>query len=153
MRLDAGSAPGHVRRLVDGGRAVGLGFAVGLTHAVTPPALISAAAGAGLPLLEVPEPTPFIAIGKALHELLTAEEHEALRRPLLEYETRADLVGSLRAYLAAAGRWDAAAESLGVHRHTLRYRIGRIRDLLGRDLDDPTVRAELWLALQALDLP
>jgi len=69
-------------------------------------------------------------------------------RPLLEYTSRADLVGSLRAFLAHSGHWDAAAESLGVHRHTLRYRIRRVADLLGRDLTDPDVRAELWIALK-----
>src|SRR5690606_5590609 len=47
--------------------------------------------------------------------------------PLTGRRSAADLLASLRAYLAASGRWDAAAESLGVHRHTLRYRINRIR--------------------------
>ncbi|GAB3489282.1 PucR family transcriptional regulator ligand-binding domain-containing protein [Nocardiopsis coralliicola] len=61
------------------------------------------------------------------------------------------LLASLRAYLAAAGRWDAAAEALGVHRHTLRYRINRIRELLPGDLDDPDYRTELWLALRTRD--
>lgn len=72
-------------------------------------------------------------------------------RPLLEYSSRADLVGSLRAFLAHAGRWDAAADALGVHRHTLRYRIRRVAELLGRDLADPDVRAELWIALRIHD--
>ncbi|MEV0589550.1 PucR family transcriptional regulator [Nonomuraea sp. NPDC050310] len=72
--------------------------------------------------------------------------------PLVEYGSRADLVGSLRAYLAANGHWDAAAQQLGVHRHTLRYRMKRVSELLGRDLDDPGVRAELWVAL-ALAVP
>lgn len=67
--------------------------------------------------------------------------------PLTEYGSRADLVGSLRAYLAANGHWDAAAQRLGVHRHTLRYRMRRVAELLDRDLDDPGVRAELWVAL------
>jgi purine catabolism regulator len=30
----------------------------------------------------------------------------------------------------------------------LRYRLRRIVELLGSDLDDPTQRAELWLALR-----
>ena len=72
----------------------------------------------------------------------------ATLRPLLEYRSRADLIGSLRAFLAHAGHWDAAAESLGVHRHTLRYRMRRVADLLGRDLADPDVRADLWIALR-----
>ncbi|MEU1388955.1 MULTISPECIES: PucR family transcriptional regulator [unclassified Nonomuraea] len=73
----------------------------------------------------------------------------ALLAPLTAYGSRADLVESLRAYLESNGHWDAAAQRLGVHRHTLRYRMRRVAELLGRDLDDPGVRAELWLALEA----
>ncbi|MDA0637948.1 helix-turn-helix domain-containing protein, partial [Nonomuraea sp. MCN248] len=72
----------------------------------------------------------------------------ALLAPLSAYGSRADLVDSLRAYLESNGHWDAAAQRLGVHRHTLRYRMRRVADLLGRDLDDPGVRAELWFALE-----
>ncbi|MFE3453059.1 PucR family transcriptional regulator [Nonomuraea sp. NPDC059194] len=74
----------------------------------------------------------------------------ALLAPLTEYGSRADLIESLRAYLTANGHWDAAAQRLGVHRHTLRYRMKRVSELLGRDLDDPGVRAELWIALNSL---
>ncbi|MEV0233705.1 PucR family transcriptional regulator [Nonomuraea sp. NPDC050786] len=73
----------------------------------------------------------------------------ALLSPLTAYGSKPDLVGSLRAYLDSNGHWDAAAQRLGVHRHTLRYRMKRVTELLGRDLDDPGVRAELWLALEA----
>jgi purine catabolism regulator len=73
----------------------------------------------------------------------------ALLAPLVAYGTRADLMASLRAYLDSNGHWDAAAQRLGVHRHTLRYRMKRVTELLGCDLDDPGVRAELWFALEA----
>ncbi|NRQ37974.1 helix-turn-helix domain-containing protein, partial [Nonomuraea sp. NN258] len=73
----------------------------------------------------------------------------ALLAPLTGYGSRADLVESLRAYLDSNGHWDAAAQRLGIHRHTLRYRMKRVSELLARDLDDPGVRAELWLALEA----
>lgn len=72
--------------------------------------------------------------------------------PLVRYSerSRADLIASLRAYLRRGGRWDAAAEELGVHRHTLRYRMRRVEELLGRDLDSVETRTELWVALQVL---
>ncbi|MDE3720936.1 PucR family transcriptional regulator [Nocardiopsis sp. N85] len=73
---------------------------------------------------------------------------EDLLAPLLAERSHGELIASLRAYLAASGRWDAAADALGVHRHTLRYRMRRIRDLLPVDLDDPDARAELWIALR-----
>lgn len=78
---------------------------------------------------------------------MTAAFSSALLAPLREYGSRADLLESLRAYLACNGHWDAAAQRLGVHRHTLRYRMRRVAELLGRDLDDPAARAELWVAL------
>jgi purine catabolism regulator len=71
--------------------------------------------------------------------------------PLREHDRtgRGDLVASLRRWLEHHGHWDTAATRLGVHRHTLRNRITKVEDLLGRDLDSPGVRAELWVALQA----
>jgi PucR family transcriptional regulator, purine catabolism regulatory protein len=76
---------------------------------------------------------------------------EGLLRPLREHDRRArgDLVASLRAWLSRHGQWDAAAADLGVHRHTLRYRMRRVEELLDRSLDDTDVRMELWLALRA----
>jgi purine catabolism regulator len=76
---------------------------------------------------------------------------DGLLRPLYEHDAqgRGDLVASLRAWLSRHGQWDAAAADLGVHRHTLRYRMRRVEEILGRSLDDPDARMELWLALKA----
>lgn len=76
---------------------------------------------------------------------------DGLLRSLREHDAngRGDLVASLRAWLSRHGQWDAAAADLGVHRHTLRYRMRRVEEILGRSLDDPDVRMELWLALKA----
>ncbi|WP_431951868.1 PucR family transcriptional regulator [Actinacidiphila sp. bgisy167] len=75
---------------------------------------------------------------------------DGLLRPLREHDAtaRGDLVASLRAWLSRHGQWDAAAADLGVHRHTLRYRMRRVEEILERSLDDPDVRMELWLALK-----
>ncbi|WP_433545428.1 PucR family transcriptional regulator [Streptomyces sp. CA-294286] len=76
---------------------------------------------------------------------------DGMLRALHEHDAtgRGDLVASLRAWLSRHGQWDAAAAQLGVHRHTLRYRMRRVEEILGRSLDDPDVRMELWLALKA----
>ncbi|MFF9318264.1 PucR family transcriptional regulator [Streptomyces sp. NPDC014735] len=76
---------------------------------------------------------------------------DGMLRALREHDAkgRGDLVASLRAWLSHHGQWDAAAAELGVHRHTLRYRMRRVEEILGRSLDDPDVRMELWLALKA----
>ena len=63
--------------------------------------------------------------------------------------TSAWLVESLAALLDSGCRWSEAAERLGIHRHTLRYRMERLRRETGRHPDDPAQRMELWLAVKA----
>jgi PucR family transcriptional regulator, purine catabolism regulatory protein len=70
----------------------------------------------------------------------------ALLAPLKE--STLDLIGTLRVFLACDGNWSDASATLEIHRHTLRYRIRKIEDLLGRRVEDTGTRAELWLALQ-----
>ncbi len=81
MRLPETSAAcaAYVRRLVRAD-VVGLGLGVGLSHASVPAALVTAADKAGLPVLEVPEATPFIAVTKAVSRLLAAEEYDEAAR-------------------------------------------------------------------------
>ena len=59
------------------------------------------------------------------------------------------LLESLAALLDTGCRWSEAADRLGVHRHTLRYRMERLRKQTGRHPDDPAQRMELWLAVKA----
>ncbi|MER7620255.1 PucR family transcriptional regulator [Streptomyces sp. NPDC126503] len=55
---------------------------------------------------------------------------------------------TLRGWLSLHGNWDRTAVALGVHRNTVRQRVARCAALLDRDLDDPDVRMELWLAFK-----
>jgi len=71
--------------------------------------------------------------------------------PIVDY-TRADLVGTVVAYLRHRGHWQDAARELGIHRNTLRHRIGTASRVLDADLDDPDVASPLWLALRAAGL-
>lgn len=71
---------------------------------------------------------------------------------LLAGYPRADLLGTVRAYLAARGTWEDAARALGIHRNSLRHRISVATTLLGVDLDDPDVAAHLWLAMRDSEL-
>jgi PucR C-terminal helix-turn-helix domain len=62
---------------------------------------------------------------------------------------RDSLLATLHSWLRHWGsRADVAAE-LYVHPQTVSYRLGRLRELLGDDLDDPTARFELLLVLTA----
>jgi purine catabolism regulator len=70
-------------------------------------------------------------------------------RVLGDAAENAALVESLTALLAAGCRWSEAADELGVHRHTLRYRMDRLREQTDRHPDDPEQRMELWLAVKA----
>ncbi len=59
---------------------------------------------------------------------------------------REQLLQTLEAYLARGTVKDAAA-ALGLHRHTVLYRLDKLKELLGSDLDVPATRLRLQLAL------
>ncbi|TDE34289.1 PucR family transcriptional regulator [Actinomadura sp. 6K520] len=88
--------------------------------------------------------------GQGVLGLLDPRSARAFAAALLAPLREEDLVGTVRAYVAANGQGEAAARALGVHRHTLRSRMRRAADVLGRDPDDPAVRAELWIALAVM---
>jgi len=62
---------------------------------------------------------------------------------------RAKLLTTLRAWLDHQGRIELTAHHLAVHPQTVRYRVGRLRDLFGARLDDPEGRHALALAVRA----
>lgn len=78
-KYTAQTSAAYVRRLVEAGVA-GVGFGVGLSHDSVPAELVDAAAEAGLPLLEVPKRTPFIAITRAVSRAVAADEYASLVR-------------------------------------------------------------------------
>lgn len=71
----------------------------------------------------------------------------------LDRTQNTEYVATLRAYFDASCDRARAAQALFVHRNTLRYRLQRIRELCGLDLDDPVERlvAELQLRLATAD--
>jgi len=70
---------------------------------------------------------------------------------LLTYdeEKHSQLLISLRVFLEENRSWQRAAARLFVHKQTLVYRIERVEQLTGRQLQSTSDVAELWLALQA----
>ncbi|MFE4970587.1 helix-turn-helix domain-containing protein [Kitasatospora sp. NPDC056651] len=94
----------------------------------------------------------------ASHVLLLAavpdEVRRAFRGRLLDkviaydIEHQADLVRTLEAFLRSDGSWTRCAAQLHVHVNTLRYRIGRIEELTGRDLSRLEDRVDFYLALE-----
>jgi purine catabolism regulator len=69
--------------------------------------------------------------------------------PLVEHDAarKGSLVPTLRAYLET-GEQQEAAKRLRVHPNTLRYRLDRIREISGVDLEDPETRLNLAVALR-----
>lgn len=79
-------------------------------------------------------------------------EIERTRLAALEHETphsRDVLRATLLAWLRNDGNVTTAAAELHVHQQTVRYRLSRLRELLGAQLDDPDARLELEIALRA----
>jgi purine catabolism regulator len=93
--------------------------------------------------------------------LLSLQDPEALRTfadsvlaPLDRYDGShgGELLPSVRAFIEHNARWEAAAQQLLVHRHTLRYRMRKVEQLTGRTLSSARDRMEFFLALRARDL-
>ncbi len=100
--------------------------------------------------------------------LATAGDTSAMERfvtewlgSLIDYDAEhgTPLVLSLSEYLDCGGSYDASAKALSVHRSTVKYRLGRIRQVSGHDLGVPDVQFNLqvathaWRTLQALRQP
>ncbi|GAB2834647.1 PucR family transcriptional regulator [Actinocorallia aurea] len=75
---------------------------------------------------------------------------ERLLAPLVDYDARngSELVRTLEAFLACDGSWTRCASIMHVHVNTLRYRMRRIAELTGRDLDLFADRVDFHLALR-----
>ncbi|MGW5381936.1 PucR family transcriptional regulator [Nocardia sp. NPDC003963] len=84
-------------------------------------------------------------------ELTEASLPEPLRR-LRAHDRQGRLVHTLRCYLDHAGSSPATAEALHLHRTSLYYRLQRIEEFAGVDLDDGRARLELHLGVYLLDL-
>jgi hypothetical protein len=109
-----------------------------------------------------PAPGPAVSVVTsdevASHELLLASVpgsvlrsfRERLLGPLLAYDERhrAELLPTLREFLACSGSWNACAATMYVHVNTVRYRIRRIEELTGRDLSRLDDQVDFFLALR-----
>ncbi|MBO0777000.1 MAG: PucR family transcriptional regulator ligand-binding domain-containing protein [Actinobacteria bacterium] len=72
--------------------------------------------------------------------------------PVLDYDERnaAGLRRTLQAFLDCSGSWRQVSELLHLHVNTVRYRIGRVEQLTGRDLSRLEDQVDLFLALRSL---
>ena len=109
-QLDEAAQRRFVSRVAEG-RAVGLGFGIGLTHDHIPGGTLAEARERRLPVLEIPYSTPFIAVDRFVADRVLEEqygrfadlldEHDTLARALLSGRGLGALIGSLHQILGA----------------------------------------------------
>jgi sugar diacid utilization regulator len=73
-------------------------------------------------------------------------------RPLVAYDEQyeTDLLGTLSTFLDCDANVNATAARLITHRHTIRYRFERVRELTGLDVQSTDGREKLSLGLKAM---
>ncbi len=78
--------------------------------------------------------------------------YEETLAPLVAYDEQygTDLVLTVETFLEADGNVAGAAQRLFTHRHTVRYRLERVRDLCGHDVGSSDGREKLSLGLKAM---
>nr|WP_019182209.1 PucR family transcriptional regulator [Microbacterium yannicii] len=103
--------------------------------------------------------TPFADVARSGVLSALTDDARALARaelaPLYDHDAAngTRLIETLQVWLDEDCSHEASAQSLGVHRHTIRTRLALAERVLGRDLSSFATRAELWAALRALDTP
>jgi hypothetical protein len=114
----------------------------------------SAAARAALAEPRLGPVAPWSSIGpfRLLTALPPETAHDPVVRALLSPAHR-ELARTAEVYLDCAGQAGRTAAELGIHRQTLYYRLSRVEQLTGLDLDDGEDRLLLHMALKGARLP
>jgi hypothetical protein len=78
--------------------------------------------------------------------------YEETVQPLAAYDEQyeTELVATIEAYLEKDGNVTPTAEQLFTHRHTVRYRLERVKELCGHDITSTAGREKLGLGLKAM---
>jgi purine catabolism regulator len=152
---DGGGAPALARKLSDHLAEAGIHAAIGIGGAYTKPnglrwSYFEArdAASHGLPVNE-PERLSLTSLLLASEDVPLADMANESLNPLRAFDSAhgAELMATLESYLNNNGSVAAVAESLTLHRNTVRYRLAQITELTGYDPSVTADRVQLWLAL------
>lgn len=143
------SLPGHFYSL---GRS--RGAAASDLHRAAREAILAANVAEGDP------ETPVLAFDETgAYRLLLSQDPDELQRfyeetiaPLAAYDGQyeTDLVATVEAFLDADGNVAATSQRLFTHRHTVRYRLDRVRELTELDVGSSDGREKLSLGLKAM---
>ncbi|MBC3192455.1 PucR family transcriptional regulator ligand-binding domain-containing protein [Pseudonocardia sp. C8] len=165
---DAGPVADPVAGVLDRLHRLGPGLAgrrlcAGVGHPSSADALSGALGEAGHAAeLAAHRPGPVAAVRAGeitSHVALLAGVPDEVRRgfaaqvlgPVLDHDARsgAGLADTLATFLDESGSWSRTAARLHLHVNTVRYRIGRVEALTGRDLGSFPDRVDLYLALRS----
>ncbi len=95
---------------------------------------------------------PDLSVYRLLLQIEHSSELEAFHKeilgPLLAYENGPELIRTLDAYFERNGNLKKTANALYIHRNTLIYRMERIQEITGLDLNNPETRLALQLTLR-----
>ncbi|MBT2757782.1 helix-turn-helix domain-containing protein [Mesobacillus foraminis] len=103
---------------------------------------------------------PFYQYGKYRLEVMLAKmgedekDHTAFSfyEPLLVHDKKGELVHTLEAYIKDGGELNKVADTLFIHRNTLRYRIEKISELTNKDPRNVRDLIDLYIAMIYYDL-
>jgi sugar diacid utilization regulator len=118
-----------------------------LASAALRAAVAGTIAGEGLIEAEAHLPELLLLESGALAERLAERRLAPLEG--LTRAARARMEETALAFVQHGGNAAAMARALHLHPQTIRYRLGRLRELFGDALDDPDARFELELALRS----
>jgi hypothetical protein len=143
----------------------GFAFAIGISRHAADPLELRRAANEALLAINVAEgesdtvELPFEATGTYQLLLPHMSDPAELRRfyedtirPLVSYDEQyeTDLLGTLATFLECDANVNATAARLFTHRHTIRYRFERVRELTSLDVSSTDGREKLSLGLKAM---
>ena len=162
---DAGRrASSAMRRELESGLA-GFAFAIGRSRHTRDPLELSRARNEAMLAANVVEGdadrTELAYEETGTYQLLLPHMHDPAElrrfyedtvRPLVSYDEQyeTDLLGTLSTFLECDANVNATAARLFTHRHTIRYRFERVRELTGLDVSSSDGREKLSLGLKAM---
>jgi len=134
---------------VDGPRSAGACGARGALEVAEAAQRARRTAAAGPGYRHVADTEAWSLLRDSLPEETSREFRRAVLGALREHDARngTELLDTLRHYLDHNAGVEATARALGVHRNTLRARLRTAERVMGRSLDVPRHRLELWAAL------
>jgi sugar diacid utilization regulator len=157
-------ASSAILRELESGLA-GFAFAIGRSRRIADPLELGRARNEALLAVNVvqgePERVELAFEQTGTYQLLLPHMHDPAElrrfydetvRPLVAYDEQyeTDLLGTLATFLECDANVNATAARLITHRHTIRYRFERVRELTGLDVSSTDGREKLSLGLKAM---